>query len=50
MMDAEKSADLTRTDIEQFLEMLSAERGASRHTLSAYARDLARVFAISERQ
>jgi hypothetical protein len=26
--------------IEQFLEMMSAERGASRHTLSAYGRDL----------
>jgi integrase/recombinase XerD len=27
--------------IEQFLEMMSAERGASRHTLEAYGRDLA---------
>ena len=26
--------------IEQFLEMMSAERGASRHTLEAYGRDL----------
>ncbi|MGH6875610.1 MAG: tyrosine-type recombinase/integrase, partial [Aestuariivirgaceae bacterium] len=27
--------------VEQFLEMMSAERGASRHTLEAYGRDLA---------
>ena len=40
MTDTETAADQAAADIEQFLEMLSAERGASRHTLAAYARDL----------
>ena len=32
--------------VEQFLEMMSAERGASRHTLEAYGRDLRHYLAF----
>ncbi len=35
-----KASALSGTIIENFLDMMSAERGASRNTLSAYARDL----------
>ena len=38
-------ADLSR-HVEAFLEMMAVERGASKHTLAAYGRDLADVDAV----
>src|SRR3546814_14513708 len=35
-----RSSDLDGALIERFLEMMAAERGASRNTLAAYRRDL----------
>ncbi len=42
-------ADLSR-HVEAFLEMMAVERGASKHTLAAYGRDLADVDAVLRRQ
>ena len=38
-------ADQSR-HVEAFLEMMAVERGASKHTLAAYGRDLADVAAV----
>ena len=45
-----RPGDETSGDIELFLEMLSAERGAAPNTLAAYARDLAEFAAFSAKR
>lgn len=46
-MEAEPAASLPSRRCEQFLEMLTAERGAARNTIDSYARDLCHFAAFA---